>query len=154
MNSWVFLAKSCWTANAQGSMDVTIKYTSWNCSNGNGCYPGQNVSTPDKLPQIMFYSSYDEKFSQSVLKSYTTNSFGEADSSDSDRPCFGNSAVYKEKIGCTQSSTSMVRAQLHKRGPGTRTLFARGAHSTWRNRKERTRRRDSDRGVVVELFQP
>ena len=61
----------------------------------------------------MFYSSYDQKFSQSVLKSYTTNSLG-ADSSDSERPCFGESAVYKESIGCSDHVTSTVRTLRHQ----------------------------------------
>ena len=115
MNSWVFLAKNCWTASAQGKMDVVIKYTSWNCSTGKGCSPA-NETSPERLPQIMFYSSYDEKFSQSVLKSYTTNSFG-GGLSDSDRPCFGNSAVYKEKITCSDYTPSMVRALRTGTGP-------------------------------------
>ena len=113
MNSWVFLAKSCWAANAQGGMAVTIKYTTFNCAAGMGCRPEQNV-TAEKLPQIMFYSSYDQRFSQSVLKSYAANSFG-ADSSDPDRPCFGNSAVYKEPIRCMEQSPSMASAPIHQR---------------------------------------
>ena len=120
MSSWAFLAKSCWAANAQGSMDITIKYTPWSCGTSVGCRPEQNVTTSDKLPQIMFYSSYDQTFSQSVLKSYTTNAIG-GDSSDSDRPCFGNSAVYKEKISCMEYAPSTVRELMQQRMTPSRT---------------------------------
>ncbi len=74
MNSWAFLAKSCWTANSQGSIDVTITYTSLNCSAGSGCRP-ENVTLSDRLPHIIFYSSYDKSFSQSVLKSFYRKCF-------------------------------------------------------------------------------
>jgi hypothetical protein len=126
MNSWVFLAKSCWAANAQGGMSVTIKYTTFNCAAGVGCRPEQNTTSSDKLPQIMFYSSYDQKFSQSVLKSYAANSFG-ADASDTDRPCFGNSAVYKEQISCMEYAPSTVRALLYQRKARLRTRAATSA---------------------------
>jgi hypothetical protein len=129
MNSWVFLAKSCWAANAQGKMDVVIKYTSWNCTTGMGCRPVNGTIL--ERPQIMFYSSYDEKFSQSVLKSYTTNSFG-GDSSDSDRPCFGNSAVYKEKITCSDYTPSLVRALRTSIGP----VCSRDAHTPRMNQRQ------------------
>jgi hypothetical protein len=115
MNSWVFLAKSCWAANAQGGMALTIKYTPFVCAANIGCRPDQNATSPDKLPQIMFYSSYDKRFSQSVLKSYKANLLG-ASYTDEDQPCLGDSAVYKEPISCMEHSNSTVRvALLHQR---------------------------------------
>ena len=103
MSSWAFLAKTCWSANAEGIMDVSVKYTPWNCTPALGCRPQQNFSHSN-LPQIMFYSSFDNSFSQDLLQSYKANSniATAATATDgSNPPCFGNSAVFKETISCS-----------------------------------------------------
>ena len=112
MNSWAFLAKSCWSANAQGSLTVSIRYTPWNCTDQTLCRPLQNISS-GSLPQIMFYSSYDSSFSQAMLQSYTANAMGTTNTDPGiDQPCFGSSAVYKETISCSSIVSTTVRGHF------------------------------------------
>jgi hypothetical protein len=133
MNNWAFLAKSCWSSNAQGSMQVSIRYTPWNCSEQSYCRPLQNISSKD-LPQIMFYSSYDSTFSQSLLQSYTTNAQGAGANLGSDQPCFGNTAVYKEALTCLSIGTTTVRPL-----PPRKTLITSDKNpSTWTRGKPRS----------------
>jgi hypothetical protein len=111
MNSWIYLAKTCWSASTQGTLHIEIKWTPWNCSAGVGCSPSTNISSTD-LPRILFYSSYDNSFSQAVLQSHTASAFGSAGVGSSDRPCFGDNAVYKETIRCISTQVSRERS-LH-----------------------------------------
>jgi hypothetical protein len=109
MNSWIYLAKTCWSANTQGTLHVEITWSPWNCSAGVGCSPS-SVFTTANVPRILFYSSYDNSFSQAVLQSHTASAFGSAGVGSSDRPCFGTNAVYKESINCNTAEVSNLNS--------------------------------------------
>ena len=110
MNAWVFLAKSCWSANAEGTVSIGIHFKPWTCSQTLGCHPATNFSDAD-LPMVMFYSSYDTSFSQAVLQSFSTSALG-GSSDSSNPPCLGNNAVFKEQIWCGQIIDKQVRSHL------------------------------------------
>jgi len=62
----------------------------------------------------MFYSSYDDQFSQAVLSSYTANILGKSEMEQPNAPCYGSDTLYSEILTCNDVAYNQSRCTFQK----------------------------------------
>jgi len=102
VNSWRFLAKSCWAGETTGSLRIKMEWKNLECNDDGICFP---VDTPTwnsaNTPSVYFYASFDPAFEEAVLASYKGIVEGEQIGSEH---CSGADSVLSRSFTCRKKS--------------------------------------------------
>lgn len=115
VNEWRYLAKTCWGPYVMGMIHLTIEYQDPECFSLRKCNEaGASNADPDlegvdysrrPLPEILFYSSYNDDFARFI---------GKSESGLNHTVCKEDTAIFRDKLVCREENRTSARCTMRK----------------------------------------